>query len=91
MGLLSVTDDGVVDATFAPISPRPGGVAMASRSGPLGLALLEVANRTGMGFRAFVSTGDALDVGPIDLLPRVVGGRPPRDDPLAGRALRQPS
>jgi acyl-CoA synthetase (NDP forming) len=27
-----------------------------------------VANRTGMGFRAFVSTGDALDVGTIDLL-----------------------
>ncbi len=68
MGLLSMTDHGVADATFAPIHPRPGGVAMASRSGPLGLALLEVANRTGMGFRAFVSTGDALDVGAIDLL-----------------------
>ena len=49
-------------------TPGPGACAMASRSGPLGLALLEVANRTGMGFRAFVSTGDALDVGPIDLL-----------------------
>ena len=83
MGLLSVTDDGVVDATFAPIHPRPGSVAMASRSGPLGLALLEVANRTGMGFRSFVSTGDAFDVGPIDLLEWW------EDDPHASTVLLQ--
>jgi acyl-CoA synthetase (NDP forming) len=55
-------------ATFSPALPAPGRVAMSSQSGPLGLAVLDLAGRLGLGFSGFVSVGDAADVSANDLL-----------------------
>jgi acyl-CoA synthetase (NDP forming)/RimJ/RimL family protein N-acetyltransferase len=68
MGLLSAHGGSVLHATFAPVRPPAGPVAMSSQSGPLGLAILDLAHRAGLGFSCFVSIGAAADVSSNDLL-----------------------
>jgi acyl-CoA synthetase (NDP forming) len=68
MGLLSAHAGSVLHATFAPVRPPAGPVAMSSQSGPLGLAILDLAHRAGLGFSCFVSIGAAADVSSNDLL-----------------------
>ena len=68
MGILSTRAGSVMHATFAPVQPPAGAVAMSSQSGPLGLAILDLAHRTGLGFSCFVSIGTAADVSSNDLL-----------------------
>jgi len=68
MGLLSARAGSVLHATFAPVRPPAGPVAMSSQSGPLGLAILDLAHRVGLGFSCFVSIGAAADVSSNDLL-----------------------
>ncbi len=68
LGLL-VTDPEVrMNATFSPVAPDRGGVALASQSGALGVVLLERARQAGIGLSAFVSTGNKADVSSNDLL-----------------------
>jgi acyl-CoA synthetase (NDP forming)/GNAT superfamily N-acetyltransferase len=68
LGLVN-TDPAVrLDASFAPEPPRPGGLAVASQSGAVGIAVLEHASRAGCGISAFVSLGNKADVSGNDLL-----------------------
>lgn len=68
MGLLN-TDPGVqLNASFSPIFPPPGRVAMSSQSGALGLAILSAAKRFQLGLSTFVSVGNKADVSGNDLL-----------------------
>jgi acetyl coenzyme A synthetase (ADP forming)-like protein len=68
MGLLN-TDPAVrLNATFSPVYPPPGGVAMSTQSGALGLAILDYARRLNIGISSFVSVGNKLDVSGNDLL-----------------------
>jgi acyl-CoA synthetase (NDP forming) len=68
LGVLT-TDPAVrLDATFVPLRPPPGCVAMSSDSGALGLALLGTAARLGLGISSFVSVGNRADVSSNDLL-----------------------
>jgi acyl-CoA synthetase (NDP forming) len=68
LGVLT-TDPAVrLDATFIPLRPPPGCVAMSSDSGALGLALLGTAARLGLGISSFVSVGNRADVSSNDLL-----------------------
>jgi acyl-CoA synthetase (NDP forming)/GNAT superfamily N-acetyltransferase len=63
------TDPAVrLSATFAPSLPAPGGLAIASQSGAVGVAILESAARTGTGVSTFVSLGNKADVSGNDLL-----------------------
>jgi acyl-CoA synthetase (NDP forming)/GNAT superfamily N-acetyltransferase len=55
-------------ATFAPSLPAPGGLAIASQSGAVGVAILESAARTTVGVSSFVSLGNKADVSGNDLL-----------------------
>jgi acyl-CoA synthetase (NDP forming)/GNAT superfamily N-acetyltransferase len=68
MGVLSAHAGSVLHATFAPVRPPAGAVAMSSQSGPLGLSILDLAHRAGLGFSCFVSIGAAADVSSNDLL-----------------------
>jgi acyl-CoA synthetase (NDP forming)/GNAT superfamily N-acetyltransferase len=68
MGVLSAPAGAAMHATFAPVRPPAGAVAMSSQSGPLGLAILDLAHRAGLGFSSFVSLGAAADVSSNDLL-----------------------
>jgi acetyl coenzyme A synthetase (ADP forming)-like protein len=68
LGLLSTDPAAPLNATFVPSSPAPGGIAMSSDSGGLGLALLSTARQMGLGIGAFVSVGNRADVSSNDLL-----------------------
>ena len=68
MGLLN-TDPAVrLNATFSPVYPPAGGVAMSTQSGALGLAILDYAKRLNIGISSFVSIGNKSDVSGNDLI-----------------------
>ncbi len=68
MGLLNTAHPVSMNATFAPIYPPAGNIAMSSQSGALGIAILEYASRNGLGISQFVSVGNKADVSGNDLL-----------------------
>ena len=68
MGLLN-TDPAVrLNATFSPVYPPAGRVAMSTQSGALGLAILDYAKRLDIGISSFVSVGNKADVSGNDLI-----------------------
>ncbi len=68
MGLLN-TDPAIrLNATFSPVYPPAGGVAMLTQSGALGLAILDYARRLNIGISSFVSVGNKVDVSGNDLI-----------------------
>ena len=68
MGLLN-TDPAVrLNATFSPVYPPRGKVAMSTQSGALGLAILDYARRLDIGISSFVSVGNKADVSGNDLI-----------------------
>ncbi len=68
MGLLNADPAVRLNASFAPVFPPPGNVAMSSQSGALGLAVLATAQDLGIGMSSFVSVGNKADVSGNDLL-----------------------
>ncbi|MHC5009762.1 MAG: bifunctional acetate--CoA ligase family protein/GNAT family N-acetyltransferase [Planctomycetota bacterium] len=68
MGLLNAEPDVRLTATFSPILPPAGNVAMSSQSGALGLAVLAAADQLGIGLSTFVSVGNKADVSGNDLI-----------------------
>jgi acetyl coenzyme A synthetase (ADP forming)-like protein len=68
MGLLN-TDPAInLNATFSPVYPPAGGVAMSTQSGALGLAILDYTRRLNLGISTFVSVGNKADVSSNDLI-----------------------
>lgn len=67
-GLLNTDPDVRLNATFSPLFPPAGRVAMSSQSGAIGLAILAGARRTHLGISSFVSVGNKADVSTNDLL-----------------------
>ena len=68
MGLLNTDPRFRLDATFAPVYPPEGRVALSSQSGALGLALLDFADSLNLGISSFVSVGNKADVSGNDLI-----------------------
>ena len=68
MGLLNTDPAVQLNATFSPVYPPSGGVAMLTQSGALGLAILDYAKRLGIGISSFVSVGNKADVSGNDLI-----------------------
>lgn len=68
LGLLNADPRIRLNASFSPIFPPAGSVAMSSQSGALGLAALAHAGRRGLGLSTFVSVGNKADVSSNDLL-----------------------
>jgi acetate---CoA ligase (ADP-forming) len=68
MGLLNANPAVRLNASFAPVFPPSGRVAMSSQSGALGLAILAAAWRYHLGLSTFVSVGNKADVSGNDLL-----------------------
>ena len=63
------TDPGLrLTATFAPTLPPAGGLAVATQSGAVGVAILDSAAHSGTGISTFVSLGNKADVSGNDLL-----------------------
>ncbi len=68
LGLLNTDPLKPLNASFAPALPPAGNVAIASQSGALGIAILDYAERMGVGVSSFGSTGNKADVSSNDLL-----------------------
>ena len=68
MGLLNTDPNVQLNATFSPIYPPAGSVAMSTQSGALGLAILDYAKKLNIGISSFVSVGNKADVSGNDLL-----------------------
>jgi acetyl coenzyme A synthetase (ADP forming)-like protein len=68
MGLLNTNPAVRLNATFSPVFPPAGRIAMLSQSGALGLAILDYARRLRLGLSTFVSVGNKADVSGNDLL-----------------------
>ena len=68
MGIANTDPAIKMNAQFAPIEPLPGRVGFLSQSGALGLALLDHANRLGLGLSTFVSVGNKADLSGNDFL-----------------------
>lgn len=68
MGLLNTDPRIRLNATFSPVYPPPGSVAMSTQSGALGIAILDYAKRLNIGFSSFVSVGNKADVSGNDLI-----------------------
>jgi acetyl coenzyme A synthetase (ADP forming)-like protein len=68
MGVANTAPSIRMNGQFAPIEPLPGRVGFLSQSGALGLALLDHANRLGLGLSTFVSVGNKADLSGNDFL-----------------------
>ncbi len=68
LGLINANPDRLLNASFSPVFPPAGRIAMSSQSGAVGLAALGAARRYGLGFSTFVSVGNKADVSGNDLL-----------------------
>ena len=68
MGLLNTNPAVRLNATFSPVYPPAGNVAMSTQSGALGLAILDYARRLDIGISSFVSVGNKADVSGNDLI-----------------------
>jgi acetyl coenzyme A synthetase (ADP forming)-like protein len=68
LGILNTDPSVRLNASFSPIFPPAGRIAMSSQSGALGLAVLAAAKRFGLGLSTFVSVGNKADVSGNDLL-----------------------
>ncbi len=67
-GVISTAPAVKLNATFASRQPIAGGIAFASQSGALGIAVLEQSVTMGLGLSSFVSMGNKSDVSSNDLL-----------------------
>src|SRR5262249_36290092 len=68
MGVLNTDPRICLNASFSPVVPPPGTVALSSQSGALGIALLAMAIERQVGLSTFVSVGNKADVSGNDLL-----------------------
>lgn len=68
LGLLHTDPEVRLNASFAPVMPPAGTVALGSQSGALGIAIIALARRLGLGLSSFVSVGNKADVSGNDLL-----------------------
>ncbi|MDG6999599.1 MAG: acetate--CoA ligase family protein, partial [Nitrososphaerota archaeon] len=68
MGIVN-TDPGVsLNAQFSPSKPKVGKMGFLSQSGALGIAVIEEANRLGLGMSTFASVGNKADISGNDLV-----------------------
>ena len=89
MGLLNTDPVTRLNATFSPVYPPAGTVAMSTQSGALGLAILDYAKRLNIGISSFVSVGNKADVSGNDLIQVLGRGSANVGHPALSRELRQ--
>jgi acyl-CoA synthetase (NDP forming)/RimJ/RimL family protein N-acetyltransferase len=68
MGIVATGERSTMVASFVQVAVRRGRIGVSLQSGPLGIGLLELAGRLGVGISSFVSLGDKADVSANDFL-----------------------
>ncbi|MGA2925335.1 MAG: GNAT family N-acetyltransferase [Solirubrobacteraceae bacterium] len=68
LGIVNTNADVRLNASFSPRQAIPGRVGFMSQSGGLGIAIIEAAERIGLGLSSFVSVGNMVDLSGNDFL-----------------------
>ena len=68
MGVVNTEERISMNGQFSPFQPKPGRMGFLSQSGALGIAVIEHANKLGLGMSSFVSAGNKADISGNDLL-----------------------
>src|SRR5262245_49945762 len=68
LGVVNLNPAISLHAACASVLPAPGGISLASQSGALGIAVLDLAAERELGLSSFVSVGNKADVSSNDLL-----------------------
>lgn len=68
MGIFNTDASISFNGTFSPVLPERGHIAYVSQSGALGVAIMDLAANSDLGFSVFVSTGNKADLSDHDVL-----------------------
>jgi acetate---CoA ligase (ADP-forming) len=68
MGIVNTDPQVRLNGQFSPFKPLPGKMGFLSQSGALGIAIIDYANRLGLGMSTFVSVGNKADISGNDLI-----------------------
>lgn len=68
MGIINTDPKVNLNGQFSPFKPIPGKIGFLSQSGALGIAIIDYANRLGLGMSTFVSVGNKADISGNDLI-----------------------
>ena len=68
MGIVNTDPKVSLNGQFSPFKPIPGKIGFLSQSGALGIAIIDYANRLGLGMSTFVSVGNKADISGNDLI-----------------------
>lgn len=68
MGIVNTDPRISLNGQFSPFRPTRGRVGFLSQSGALGIAVLDITNKLGLGLSSFVSVGNKADISGNDLL-----------------------
>lgn len=68
MGIVNTDPEISINGQFSPYNPNPGKIGFLSQSGALGIAIIDYANRLGLGMSTFVSVGNKADISGNDLI-----------------------
>lgn len=68
LGIMSLSKDNMMNATFLKITPKYGGIALVSQSGAICAATVEDAMAQGIGFSKVISMGNKVDMDENDVL-----------------------
>ena len=68
LGIMSLSKNSMMNATFLKITPKVGGIALVSQSGAICAATVEDAIAQGIGFSKVISMGNKVDMDENDIL-----------------------
>ncbi len=68
MGIVNTDPKVSLNGQFSPYKPIAGKIGFLSQSGALGIAIIDYANRLGLGMSTFVSVGNKADISGNDLI-----------------------
>ena len=68
LGIMSLSEQNLVNATFLKITPKYGEIALLSQSGAICAATVEDAMAQGIGFSKVISMGNKVDMDENDIL-----------------------
>src|SRR5919109_4422926 len=68
LGIMSLSEQNMMNATFLKITPKYGGIALVSQSGAICAATVEDAIAQGIGFSKVISMGNKVDMDENDVL-----------------------
>jgi 4-hydroxybutyryl-CoA synthetase (ADP-forming) len=68
LGIMSLSNDNMMNSTFLKVTPKHGGVALVSQSGAICAATVEDAEGQNIGFSKVISMGNKVDMDESDVL-----------------------